>query len=38
MGSNTNLDLRLQFVCAFRNERLSMDRSDDQKYILPTSK
>ena len=38
MESYTDLDLHLQFVCFFRNKRLYIDRSNDQKYILPTSK
>ena len=38
MESYTNLDLHLQFVRFFPDERFHMDRSNDQKYILPTSK
>ena len=30
MESYTDLDLYLQFVCFFRNERLYIDRSDDK--------
>ena len=36
--SYTDLDLHLQFVCLFHNERLYIDCSNDYKYILPTSK
>ena len=38
MESYTGLDLHLHFVCFFRNEHLYIDRSNDQKYILATSK
>lgn len=38
MRSYTNLDLSLQFVCFFCNDRLYRDRPNDQKYILQTSK
>ena len=38
MVSDTDLDLHLQFVCFLRNERLYIDRSNDYKYVLPTSK
>ena len=38
MESYTDLDLHLQFICFFRNERLCIDSSNDQRYILPTSK
>ena len=36
MESYTDLDLHLQFVCFFCNERLYIDRSNEQKYIPPT--
>ena len=38
MESYTDLDLHVQFVCFFRNDRYCVGRSNDQKYILPTSK
>ena len=33
-----DLELHLQFVCLFRNESLYIDRSNEQKYPLQTSK
>ena len=36
--SYTDLELHLQFVCFFCNEHLYIDRSNDYKYILQTSK
>ena len=33
-----DLELHLQFVCLFRNESLYIDRSNEQKYRLLTSK
>ena len=38
MECYTDLDLHLQFVCFFRNQRLCVDRSNDEKYIVSTSK